>query len=109
MRCPARHPLVSRASRMAAPALGLTLLVSAAAASLHGVYMEAWEDPRFAACYLVVVAGMSITAAVTTLTAPVLTFLRRRKPRGLCPACGYDLRATRDRCPECGTVPELTT
>ena len=33
---------------------------------------------------------------------------RRRAALGLCPRCGYDLRATPGRCPECGTSAPAT-
>jgi hypothetical protein len=44
------------------------------------------------------------------MTSAGLWLVRRRQQwwrvkAGLCPACGYDLRATPERCPECGTIP----
>jgi hypothetical protein len=48
-----------------------------------------------------------LVASTFAALAVVLYTVRRRRCRlpGHCPSCDYDLRATPDRCPECGAVP----
>ena len=59
--------------------------------------------------------GAIIVAGVAALAAIAVIALRMRRDRrrlsdydaeihGVCPGCGYDLRATPGRCPECGRV-----
>jgi hypothetical protein len=50
-------------------------------------------------------AGVPPLALLTWL--PLRAWRKRRRAgrEGLCPSCGYDLRASPDRCPECGRDP----
>ena len=47
---------------------------------------------------------VALCLAFPTMKATAYLRRRRRRKRNFCGSCGYDLRATPDRCPECGTT-----
>jgi hypothetical protein len=50
-------------------------------------------------------AVLSLPAGCGAIAALRALRRRRREKSGYCRSCGYDLRATPERCPECGAVP----
>lgn len=70
-------------------------------------YLEVRVIPRSAgADSLALPLWLILLPPLAMLTRSAVRSIRRRRRHatGTCPSCGYDLRATPGRCPECGTV-----
>jgi hypothetical protein len=52
--------------------------------------------------------GIAVPVIVTALGIASQRARRERRDRNLCVKCGYDLRASSERCPECGTLIDAT-
>ena len=69
-----------------------------------------YPGPRRPPALAQMIVAHDLLLLLVTATLPGAWLARRVRSRrcrslGLCPACRYDLRATPDRCPECGTIP----
>jgi hypothetical protein len=95
---PEGFPEAGNTGQWAIPGFSFSRIVpgpppSSTASQLEGVavVLPLW----FIALALATVPGLRTIAAARR---------RRERRRGLCQCCGYDLRATPERCPECGAL-----
>jgi hypothetical protein len=71
----------------------------------HGVYPQAagWRS-EYGLLAVPLWLPMVLSLVLPVVRLQRIVAARRIERPGLCPSCGYDLQATPERCPECGTM-----
>jgi hypothetical protein len=75
-----------------------------------GFDLGSYQIPLFSVCYLILPDWLLVLAATTGLVWSIRRVFRNRliDPQSRpCAKCGYDLRASHSRCPECGTTIQM--
>jgi hypothetical protein len=82
--------------------LGISWHEDHALTTVYGPYQtrQGWMDLDLALPMTLAIA-LTVASAIATRRA---SLPYRRQRRGLCPTCGYDLRQSPARCPECGAT-----
>jgi hypothetical protein len=90
----------------AAPTGGATAPDAEKLFGVAGFSIRRGGSPFYSTVFAAPLWGLTALAAVLPIGWLIVAARRsRRRGPGMCRNCGYDLRATPDRCPECGTVP----
>ena len=74
----------------------------------NGTWQDPWElTGALAIYYLMALVIFRLSRGLIRTRKDAIR--QDRQSRGQCTACGYDLRATAERCPECGTEVPATS
>jgi hypothetical protein len=73
-------------------------------AAIIGIVVASRGPPPLAFGYFMWLSSMPLMTIAAAINRHAEARLQRRPKRGLCAWCGYDLRATPERCPECGHI-----